>query len=72
VRDAVLGARLADTGWFNPEYLKHLVDAHQSGVRDYSAPLWTLLMFEAFLRKVFDAAGATTGGEVPVTSDGVV
>jgi asparagine synthase (glutamine-hydrolysing) len=28
-------------------YLQHLVDAHQSGARDYSAPLWTLLMFEA-------------------------
>jgi asparagine synthase (glutamine-hydrolysing) len=50
----VLGPRLAATGWFNHEYLQHLVDAHQSGVRDYSAPLWTLLMFEAFLRKVLD------------------
>ncbi len=55
VRDAVLGDRLASTGWFNAGYLQHLVDAHQSGVRDYSAPLWTLLMFEAFLRKVVDA-----------------
>jgi len=52
VREAVLGPRLAETGWFNPEYLKHLVDAHQSGVRDYSAPLWTLLMFDAFLGNV--------------------
>jgi asparagine synthase (glutamine-hydrolysing) len=24
-----------------PPYLEHLVDAHQSGARDYSAPLWT-------------------------------
>jgi asparagine synthase (glutamine-hydrolysing) len=46
---------LADTGWFNREYLEHLVDAHQNGARDYSAPLWTLLMFEAFLRNVVDA-----------------
>jgi asparagine synthase (glutamine-hydrolysing) len=50
-----LGERLAATGWFNPDYLRHLVDAHQSGARDYSAPLWTLLMFEAFLRQVVDA-----------------
>jgi asparagine synthase (glutamine-hydrolysing) len=49
VRDAVLGPELADTGFFNDKYLRHLVDAHQSGVRDYSAPLWSLLMFEAFL-----------------------
>jgi len=54
VREAVLGERLAETGLFNPQYLKHLVDAHQSSVRDYSSPLWTLLMFEAFLRKVMD------------------
>jgi len=55
VRDAVLGDRLAATGWFNRRYLEHLLDAHQSGARDYSAPLWTLLMFEAFLRTVVDA-----------------
>ncbi len=51
VRDAVLGARLADTGLFNVTYLKHLVDTHQSGLRDYSTPLWTLLMFDAFLAR---------------------
>jgi asparagine synthase (glutamine-hydrolysing) len=54
VRQAVLGPRLAATGWFDRDYLQHLVDAHQSGARDYSAPLWTLLMFEAFLRNVLD------------------
>jgi len=50
VREAVLGATLADTGLFNADYLRELVDHHQSGVRDYSASLWSLLMFEAFLR----------------------
>jgi asparagine synthase (glutamine-hydrolysing) len=56
VRDAVLGERLRSTGWFNTAYLTHLIDAHQSGARDYSAPLWTLLMFEAFLRQVVDGS----------------
>jgi asparagine synthase (glutamine-hydrolysing) len=56
VRDAVTGPRLAATGWFNAGYLRHLVDAHQSGARDYSAPLWTILMFEAFLRQ--EASGS--------------
>jgi asparagine synthase (glutamine-hydrolysing) len=54
VNDAILGSRLAETGWFNRPYLEHLVQAHSSGARDYSAPLWTLLMFEAFLRNVMD------------------
>ena len=50
--DAILGPRLAATGVFNPRYLKQLVDAHVAGTRDYSSPLWTLLMFDAFLRNV--------------------
>ncbi|MCX8006022.1 MAG: asparagine synthase C-terminal domain-containing protein, partial [Burkholderiaceae bacterium] len=50
VRDALLGQRLARTGLFNPAYLEHLVTRHESGARDYSAPIWALLMFDAFLR----------------------
>jgi asparagine synthase (glutamine-hydrolysing) len=49
VRHAILGPDLAETGFFNEKYLRHLVDAHQAGVRDYSAALWSLLMFQAFL-----------------------
>ena len=54
VQESLLGSRLADTGWFNREYLQHLVDAHNNGSRDYSASIWTLLMFEAFLRNVME------------------
>ena len=60
VRDAVLGERLADSGFFNPGELRRMVDQHQSGIKDHSAPLWSLLMFEAFLRKVVDETGATS------------
>ena len=60
VRESILGPRLRGTGWFNEAYLQHLVDAHQSGRSDYSAPLWTLLMFDAFLGSVM-GEGATTG-----------
>ncbi|MCG2577745.1 amidotransferase 1, exosortase A system-associated [Dechloromonas sp. XY25] len=52
VREALLGSTLADTGMFNRDYLEHLISAHDSGARDYSSPIWTLLMFEAFLRNV--------------------
>ena len=61
VQDAVLGERLMATGWFNPVYLRHVVEAHQSGARDYSAPIWTLLMFEAFLREVVDGGSIALG-----------
>jgi asparagine synthase (glutamine-hydrolysing) len=56
VREAVLGSRLAETGLFNEAYLGHLVETHQSGLRDYSAPIWTLLMFEGFVRRSADAS----------------
>ena len=54
VRSSLLGERLADTGFFEGAYLRELVDRHESGARDYSASLWTLLMFDAFLRNVVD------------------
>ena len=53
--DAVLGPVLADTGWFNTRYLRRLVEDHQAGLSDHSTPLWTLLMFESFLRNVMGA-----------------
>jgi asparagine synthase (glutamine-hydrolysing) len=59
VRNAVLGERLADTGWFQPKALQQLVDAHQSGVRDHSTPLWSLLMLDGFLGNVAGAVPAT-------------
>ncbi|HEX7273447.1 MAG TPA: XrtA/PEP-CTERM system amidotransferase [Casimicrobiaceae bacterium] len=58
VRDAVLGPVMTDSGYFNPRFLREMVDEHQSGVRDYSVSLWSLLMFEAFLRKVMGATAS--------------
>jgi asparagine synthase (glutamine-hydrolysing) len=51
VNEAVLGERLGDTGWFERRTLERLLGEHQSGQRDHSSPLWSLLMFEAFLRQ---------------------
>jgi len=56
VRDALLGPTLAQTGYFNQAVLRRLVDQHQSGVRDFSASIWSLLMFESFLRNVMGLA----------------
>lgn len=58
VREAVLSERLLDTGLFERRALQQLVDQHQSGMRDHSAPLWSLLMFDAFLRAQDPAAAA--------------
>ena len=50
-RSALLGPRLAETGLFEADILRRMVDEHMSGRRDFSDALWSLLMFEAFLRR---------------------
>lgn len=49
MQQAVLGQRLNDTGFFDTARLQRMVREHLSGQRDFSAPLWSLLMFDAFL-----------------------
>jgi asparagine synthase (glutamine-hydrolysing) len=61
LRAGVLGPTLAETGMFNPVVLRELVDAHVSRRRDYSAVLWALLMFEAFLSRQHGRTPATRG-----------
>jgi asparagine synthase (glutamine-hydrolysing) len=55
MKHAVLNPVLLDTGIFNQHYLKQMVDEHQSGTQDHSTALWSVLMFDAFLR----TSGAT-------------
>jgi len=51
MRKAVLNPALLETGIFNEGYLKQMIDQHQSGTKDHTVSLWSVLMFEAFLRK---------------------
>jgi asparagine synthase (glutamine-hydrolysing) len=57
VRSTLGGGALAESGLFNAGCLARLSDEHFSGRRDHSTPIWTLLMFDAFLRNVL--AGGT-------------
>jgi len=50
------GERLAATGYFNMDFLAGMAKEHVAGARDYSGPLWSVLMFDAFLAN----AGAAT------------
>ena len=47
LRESLLEGGLARTGLFNQAYLEKMVNDHQSGLREYSAPLWSLMMFQA-------------------------
>ena len=54
LNNALMGPVLSDTGFFNRAFIREMLDQHQSGRRDHSASLWTLLMFESFLRNVLE------------------
>ncbi|MRX06447.1 amidotransferase 1, exosortase A system-associated [Pseudoduganella sp. FT25W] len=48
---------LSGCDMFNMDYVQLLMQQHQSGLRDHSAPLWSLLMFESFLRQMLETPG---------------
>lgn len=51
VQSAVQSSVLLDSGLFCANHLQQLYRQHQSGRHDHSAALWSLLMFESFLRQ---------------------
>jgi asparagine synthase (glutamine-hydrolysing) len=51
VRRALTSPLLLDTGIFDERFLKRMLNEHESGLRDFSAGIWSVLMFEAFLRR---------------------
>ncbi len=57
VRQRLEGPVLKQSGLFEMATIARLLDQHQSGTRDHSAALWTLSMFESFLRQVDGGAG---------------
>ncbi|MFJ3054884.1 XrtA/PEP-CTERM system amidotransferase [Herbaspirillum sp. NPDC087042] len=60
VQDSLLGPLLRETGLFDMVFVEEMVEQHQSGRRDYAAPLWALLMFASFLRNVLHAGSGAT------------
>jgi asparagine synthase (glutamine-hydrolysing) len=56
IGDVVKGERLADCGFFDADALERIVSEHHSGQRDHSAVLWSLLMFDGFLRQSAQSA----------------
>ena len=50
VKSSLLSSSLTESGLFEQKFINKIIDQHQKGLRDYSTALWSLLMFEAFLR----------------------
>lgn len=55
LRDALLSEQMHDSGLFNMKTIATWLDEHQSGRKEYSAPLWTLLMFASFYKQAQEA-----------------
>ncbi len=51
VRRSLLDGAIADSGCLNLAVVRQLIEQHESGRRDHSTPLWSLMMFEAFLKQ---------------------
>jgi asparagine synthase (glutamine-hydrolysing) len=66
VNAAVNSEVLADTQYFDRDYLRTVVDEHQSGAREHSAIIWSLMMFESFLRKVHEPRDSVTSDHTKI------
>jgi asparagine synthase (glutamine-hydrolysing) len=49
LRGRLLGDAMDGSGLFSPPSVLRLIDEHEAGAFDHSAPLWLLLVFEGFL-----------------------
>lgn len=58
LKDRIIGdlseRRAIERGYFEPAYVKLLLDEHARGRRDHSYPLWTLWMLELWHRRYVD------------------
>lgn len=54
VTGKLLGPQLFESGIFEKRFVEQMVDQHLRGARDYSAPIWALLMFEGFQRQLLE------------------
>ncbi|WP_057833118.1 XrtA/PEP-CTERM system amidotransferase [Colwellia sp. TT2012] len=51
LREALLSDDMRNSGLFNMATIEKWLSDHQSGRKEYSAPLWTLLMFASFYKQ---------------------
>ena len=55
-RSRLLGDSLLGSGIFDGDYVRRLLDDHQSGRSDFGSIIWALMMFDGFQRRVLGSA----------------
>jgi asparagine synthase (glutamine-hydrolysing) len=58
-REVLLDPLSLGRGYFRPEAVTRLVEEHQSGARNHSSQLWSLLVLELWHREWLDRSGPT-------------
>ena len=61
LNDTLLDSTARSRGYFRPEAVQQLIDEHQSEKWDHSYRLWTLIVFERWMRAFVDAWEVPTG-----------
>jgi asparagine synthase (glutamine-hydrolysing) len=51
IEDSLLAKDLASKAYLNQDKIRRLIEIHKSGKENYSAPLWSFLMLEKFLKR---------------------
>ena len=65
----LLEPKTLQRGYLNPQAVRHLVEEHLSGRRDYGQELWLLLIFELWHRNFLESANSNvTQRNAPVAS----
>jgi asparagine synthase (glutamine-hydrolysing) len=67
--DTLLSPRAMQRGYFQPAFVRQLVNEHLAGTRDHTLRLWQLVVFERWHRLYADPAGKAfplSGGELPL------
>jgi asparagine synthase (glutamine-hydrolysing) len=54
IHDTLVEKRTLERGYFEPAYIKLLLDEHATGRRDHGHPLWVLWMLELWHREYLD------------------
>ena len=67
--DTLLSARSLQRGYFQPSFVRRLVDEHLAGTRDHTLRLWQLVVFERWHQQYLDAeAGPRRSGSAAGSS----
>jgi asparagine synthase (glutamine-hydrolysing) len=66
--DTLLSAESLQRGYFQPVFVRQIVDEHLSGKRDHTLRLWQLVVFEKWHQQYL---GSATGNSFPLSGGGL-